>query len=128
MERDIAETTESRTKTEHKPELPRHICSIQTQFTTQRPGPPYVHSPAVEARIPYHDCVRPRHDQVVSCVPPLGRSVQRVGRPRAEVNESMHVSKNAPVVCDDALERLLQLQLTVLFVELHEDLLQAQVP
>ena len=40
----------------------------------------------------------------------------------------MHVSKDAPVVCDDALERLLELQLTVLLVQLHEDLLQANGP
>ena len=38
----------------------------------------------------------------------------------------MDVPEDAPVVRDDALERLLELLLPVLLVELHEDLLQAR--
>ena len=42
--------------------------------------------------------------------------------------ELVHVSKDAPVICDNALERLFKLQLTVLLVKLHEDFLQANLP
>lgn len=38
----------------------------------------------------------------------------------------MHVAEDAPVVSDDALERLLELLLPLLLVELHEDLLWAR--
>ena len=42
-------------------------------------------------------------------------------------SDLMDVPEDAPVVGDDALERLLELLLPVLLVELHEDLLQADV-
>ena len=38
----------------------------------------------------------------------------------------MHVAEDALVVSNDALERLLELLLALLLVELHEDLLQAE--
>ena len=41
-------------------------------------------------------------------------------------SDLMDVPEDAPVVGDDALERLLELLLPVLLVELHEDLLQVE--
>ena len=38
----------------------------------------------------------------------------------------MHMTEDPPVVRDDALERLVQLLLALLLVELHEDLLQVE--
>ena len=38
----------------------------------------------------------------------------------------VHMAEDPPVVRDDALERLVQLLLALLLVELHEDLLQAR--
>ena len=40
----------------------------------------------------------------------------------------MHVSENASVICNDALERLLEFLLALLLIQLHEDLLQASGP
>ena len=65
-----------------------------------------------------------RHLRVVTLGPwtdAADRRAPRGGglRPQA----SVHVAEDAPVVSDDALERLLELLLSLLLVELHEDLL-----
>ena len=38
----------------------------------------------------------------------------------------VHMAQDAAVVCDDALERLVELLLAFLLIKLHEDLLQAR--
>lgn len=63
------------------------------------------------------------HQRRVICEPRLGtldrRRRQAYG---ARWGPSVHVPEDAPVVSDDALERLLELLLPLLLVELHEDL------